>query len=166
MTCLACGERVAPDLWSAVAQLCNEHAWEVVNRYRHAVEADIELARRRKAAEAERRESVRQGNGEGSLVYYARIGDYIKIGFSTRLKNRLKSLRADELLAIEPGGLEVERERHHQFADERIDMKRENFRPSPTLEAHVAALHERYGLPHWATLPRTSVVTTRRKESA
>jgi hypothetical protein len=110
-----------------------------------------------------RRFLVKQGNEGGDpVVYYVRIGDYVKIGFSTRLRNRLASLRADELLAVEPGGPELERQRHKEFSSERIDLRRENFRPSERLEAHIEAIRAEHGLPHWATLPRTSEITVRK----
>ena len=76
-----------------------------------------------------------------SFVYYVRIGDHVKIGFTTRLRQRLSDLRVDHenLLAVEPGGRELETQRHREFAAERVG-KRENFNPSPRLLAHIKAL--------------------------
>lgn len=54
---------------------------------------------------------VEQGR---SYVYYAVRGNYTKIGFSTAVPERLVRLRAG-LQAAEPGGRELERERHEQF---------------------------------------------------
>ena len=146
--------------------LCYDHGLEVARVYEDAI---LDLRRERLGEEAmhatEVRERVR-GNREPSLVYYARIGDYIKIGYSTRLRRRLATLRVDELLAVEPGGPDLERERHHQFDAERIDLRRENFRPSPALADHIEHLRDAHPLPHWARLPRTSTITRRFQEPA
>jgi hypothetical protein len=67
-------------------------------------------------------------------VYYLMIGpSTVKIGTTTDLKSRLNQLRSDPqyVVAIEPGGRDVERQRHLQFATERIG-RRENFRLSET----------------------------------
>lgn len=50
------------------------------------------------------------------VVYYLRKGDRIKIGWSGNLKARMRALRPDELLAIEPGCLHQETARHHHVA--------------------------------------------------
>lgn len=55
-----------------------------------------------------------------SLVYYARLGNRVKIGYSTSLLKRLAAIRPEELLATEPGGPLLERQRHAQFADLRV----------------------------------------------
>jgi hypothetical protein len=158
-----CPRKASPTIH--IVPMCSAHGWEIAQGYRAEV---LQLAQREAAETEARRTEKRErnaGNREGALVYYVQIGDYIKIGFSTRLRKRYSTLRADRLLAIEPGGPELERQRHREFSDERIDLKRENFRPSERLTAHVAALHARYGLPHWATAPRTSVVTRSPKET-
>lgn len=153
--------------WDVTAlPICYEHGMQVARHY----EAEIVLmSARRLAEEAEHAievQEVKRGNREPSLVYYARIGDYIKIGYSTRLRNRLNSLRVDELLAVEPGAFDLEQQRHREFGADRMDLRRENFRPSDALLAHIAALRIQHDLPHWAKLPRTSTITTRRKETA
>lgn len=156
-----CNERASLDI--RTLPLCHDHGWEVARAFRERIlyeaeEREIKAATRRfEVYQAER------GNRTGAVVYYARIGDYIKIGYSTRLRNRLSSLRVDQLLAYEPGSPELERQRHEEFATERIDRRRENFRPSDRLDAHIAALRDQHGLPEWATRPRTSVVTIRHK---
>lgn len=74
-----------------------------------------------------------------SLVYYILFGNRIKIGISATLRSRLDSLpRGLRVLATEPGGREVERERHAQFADCRVGG--EWFRPTRTLMVHIANL--------------------------
>lgn len=50
------------------------------------------------------------------VVYYLRYDRRVKIGTSRRPRQRLASIRHEELLAFEPGGREVEQARHRQFA--------------------------------------------------
>lgn len=146
--------------------LCYEHGYEIAMQYERAIVADHRQKQGEHAEKAVEVHEVKRGNREPSVVYYARIGDYIKIGFTTRLRNRLATLRVDELLAAEPGGADLERARHQQFATERIDLRRENFRQSDRLLVHIQAMRENHDLPHWAKLPRTSEITTRTQERA
>lgn len=158
-----CDRRLNRDI--RTLPLCYEHGLEVAKKYELRILADANRRNGKKRAERIERRQTRAGNREGSLVYYVRIGDYIKIGYSERLRNRFTTLRADELLAVEPGGAELERERHVKFAEERIDLRRENFRPTERLNDHIAELLAEHGLPRWATLPRTSIVTHRKEIS-
>lgn len=123
----------------------------------------------RRRDEVRRRQIEHSANDRGetevsrdSVVYYVRIGGYIKIGYTTKLRERMRSLRVDPdaLLAIEPGGRDEERRAHAWFAPERIG-RWENFEPSARLLAHVEALREQYDLPRWASLPVTDRVTRR-----
>lgn len=77
-----------------------------------------------------------------AVVYYVRIGDHIKIGFTTQLKSRMYSLYVEplDLLATEPGGRTLEADRHRQFAAERVSPQRELFEPSPRLLAHIVRM--------------------------
>lgn len=73
------------------------------------------------------------------LVYYILFGNRIKIGITSSLRSRLDSLpRGLRVLATEPGGRAVERERHEQFADCRVGG--EWFRMTRPLLVHVANL--------------------------
>lgn len=141
--------------------LCIEHGYEIAKVYKRRLMAEDLLTR---DVQATRRIEVYQqdrGNRTGAVVYYCRIGDYIKIGYSTRLRNRFTTLRADELLACEPGGPDLERQRHEEFTEERIHPRRENFRPSDRLNAHIELVRAEHGLPQWAALPDTTTVTVR-----
>ena len=84
-----------------------------------------------------------------SQVYYVRIGEHVKIGYSTNLKQRISQLRLQPtaLLATEPGGRELEKERHRQFSADRIVSNREDFTLSPRLLAHIDALLAEHGRP-------------------
>lgn len=74
----------------------------------------------------------------GEVVYYIRFGDRVKIGTTTNLRNRLGALPYDEILAVEPGGRDLERARHIEFRRSRI--KGEWFRLDTRLRQHVDAL--------------------------
>ncbi|MET8866516.1 GIY-YIG nuclease family protein [Nonomuraea sp. NPDC004580] len=92
-----------------------------------------------------RRDLARQ---RGSMiVYYVRIGNNIKIGWTTNLKQRMTTLMPDEILATEPGEEQLERLRHQQFAHLRVPPGRERFRPDPELLDHVEMLRSHYGPP-------------------
>lgn len=80
-----------------------------------------------------------------AVVYYVRLGNHVKIGTTNNLDQRLRDLyvHADPsaLLACEPGDRTLERERHHQFAAERVYSNRELFNPSPRLLHHIETLN-------------------------
>lgn len=76
------------------------------------------------------------------VVYYLALSPTtVKIGTTTDLAMRVRSLRTNlqYVLAVEPGGRDVERARHEQFAADRIS-RREDFRVSEALEKHINAL--------------------------
>lgn len=81
------------------------------------------------------------------LVYYIRINGQIKIGFTTDLTQRSRSYPpGSELLAVEPGTKELERERHVQF-HRFLARGREWFVDAPEILEHAASLVPLYGLP-------------------
>lgn len=70
------------------------------------------------------------------VVYYLRWDQRIKIGTSSRPRQRLAAIWHHELLAFERGGRALERERHRQFADLREGG--EWFRADAVLLDHIA----------------------------
>lgn len=78
------------------------------------------------------------------VVYYVQVGDLIKIGTTSTLRNRLSHFPPDSvLLATEPGGHDVEAARHRQFASLLYDSDtsfREWFHAAPELLDHIAQL--------------------------
>lgn len=74
------------------------------------------------------------------VVYYMRVGNRVKIGFTTNLTARVSQVMPEEVLAIEPGGRLLEDVRHRQFAALRVT--REWFRFEGPLAAHVSSLAE------------------------
>lgn len=85
---------------------------------------------------------------DDSVVYYVRVGDQIKIG-TTRmsLTQRFQMLPPDhQTLVTEPGGRDLERQRHRQFDRLRIARNREWFRAAPELWDHIRDLRRRAGM--------------------
>lgn len=72
------------------------------------------------------------------VVYYLRFDRRVKIGTSARPRQRLSAIWHDELLAFEPGGRALERQRHREFAALREGG--EWFTLTDDLAAHIAAL--------------------------
>lgn len=102
-----------------------------------------------------------------SIVYYIRRANLIKIGTTVSPFRRFSSLRPDEILAFEPGGLECESLRHHQFASCRVAKRGEYFRQAPGLLVHIEAMRKEHGDPD-PTWPSVSTlgegyVRTRRR---
>jgi hypothetical protein len=113
--CVACGSRLGvryPSGW-----LCAVCEWRV---------GDV--------ADPEDVASVRV-----DVVYYLRFRDRIKIGTTANPRQRLATLRHDELLAFEPGDRAVEQRRHAQFAEHRLERS-EWFAVNDTLAGHIAVL--------------------------
>ena len=149
--------------------VCGACAWRIAQRYKVRILAEDRAVQERhrerwRAAQQDKRtrdataalyEDFTQPVGT-SFVYYVRIGDHIKIGYSSRVRSRLQALRVpvDNLLALEPGGRDEEVARHRQFAAHRITQRWENFHPTPELMAHIDALRQEYGLPKWLRSPR------------
>lgn len=143
--------------YSIIGQTFIEHRSIFGSKFRTA---DQEATRERERAERQHRRAngllTRQEKLQAqSVVYYVRIHDHVKIGFTVNLRQRLSGLRVDDdaLLATEPGGRPEEAARHKQFAAERVG-KRENFNPSRRLLSHIEAIRAEHGDPVITTYPR------------
>ncbi|MEW2415307.1 hypothetical protein AB0953_16550 [Streptomyces sp. NPDC046866] len=86
--------------------------------------------------------------GRKRWVYYVRCGHLIKIGTTINLASRFISIRPNEVLALEPGGQELETARHREFRALRASG--EYFHPGPALQEHILALRAEHGPPNWA----------------
>jgi hypothetical protein len=78
------------------------------------------------------------------VVYYLALSPTtVKIGTTGDLLARMRGLRTSiqYVLAVEAGDRTVERQRHEQFAAERI-TRREDFRVSPRLERHIQSIQQ------------------------
>jgi hypothetical protein len=63
------------------------------------------------------------GGNHAPVVYFARIADKVKIGTTTNLKRRMRSmyLELSDVLVVIPGGKDVEAAFHKRFGSSRID---------------------------------------------
>lgn len=84
------------------------------------------------------RERIREQQVHPSVVYYMRVGNRAKIGFTTNLTARLAAIVPEEVMATELGGRLLEETRHRQFAD--LWVAREWFRLEEPLISHIAGL--------------------------
>jgi hypothetical protein len=85
-------------------------------------------------------------NGWPSVVYYARIGEHIKIGWTKQLHHRMRWYPpCARLLAVEQGDATTERERHQRFVHLRV-ARAEWFSPGDDLMEHIRELADK-GLP-------------------
>jgi hypothetical protein len=139
---------------SAPIPVCADHLREAFLWYADQITANREGRGEGPAPNrigAAPRPAALPGPGEG-FVYYVRFGDRIKIGFSESVKDRLQAVPHDELLAVEPGPMELERMRHRQFASLLV-ARREWFRHGAELLSHIAMLREHYGEPDLDLIP-------------
>lgn len=86
------------------------------------------------------------------VVYYVRLGlDHIKIGTTGRLMERMAELRVANpanLLAVEPGSFDQEKQRHREFDALRYEKRKEDFAESPELLGLAAQLRSQWGDPY------------------
>ena len=80
----------------------------------------------------------RNSNREPGSVYFMRIGQTIKIGFSTNVKQRARALGADEVLATMPGTRALEKTLHAKFGP--YWLRGEYYEPAPELLAYIAKI--------------------------
>ncbi|MEV8042447.1 hypothetical protein AB0P02_01200 [Streptomyces griseoluteus] len=114
------------------------------------VQAAAKMGRSRYQRERHSRTVIpapRDSTLSGSVVYYIRRSNLIKIGTTINLKRRMNILMPDEVLAVEPGDATMERERHHQFKALRVKPGAEYFYPGAELQRHIVGLRERFGAP-------------------
>lgn len=111
--CHLCGGRTGARLGSA--WICDVCGW----RYGDVPDSDLPLP-------------------QIEVVYYLRYDRRVKIGTSRRPRQRLASIRHDELLAFEPGGRQVEQQRHREYAA--IREGGEWFTLDDELRVHTARL--------------------------
>lgn len=155
-----CQQPVAPE---APTTFCTMHglltAQWMIGHHRDLVQRvlDAEVQEERTRQE-DARGRVRGPNFDHYLkpavVYYIRFSGSIKIGTTTNLPQRMQTLPMEELLAVEPGGYNIERKRHAEFRSARV--QREWFRPTPPLLLLIATLRRQHGDPmaYWERMTR------------
>lgn len=135
--------------------LCSGHARDVVDAFPHhcrPCEARREMHQReheeleRKRAEKAAKREADPWAKEGT-IYYASIGDEIKIGWTSSIYRRMRAYPPSaQLLAIEPGTKTIERARHQQF-NEYLAHGREWFKSGKFLLEHIDRMIAKHGTP-------------------
>ena len=144
--------------WPAIAAVLQEFVAAGVTMEPAMIAAAVKVGKGRWAAQQPRTDSKPLPPSlTGSIVYYARRRDMIKIGTTARPRDRFRDLVPDEILAIEPGGHELEGTRHDQFAH--LRGQGEYFREAPDLHEHIRCLQFLWGEPDpaWRTSATLSV---------
>ena len=82
-------------------------------------------------------------------VYYLRVGDLVKLGYSANPRERLRQYPPGSvLLALEPATPALERVRLDQFAESLL-WGNEWFASTPELEAHIRKMKSTHGLTNY-----------------
>jgi hypothetical protein len=150
--CAVCGEDVGRvSIEVAYRPVCLVCAWHVVEGLREVYKApEISTLERIRWREQNGREGfVRKTASEPKItpgwVYYIRMGDTIKIGYSVDVAQRMRSYPPNaELLAAHPGTELVERQIHKRFR-EHLVQGREWFAPADEIMAHIESVVEQFG---------------------
>lgn len=137
--------------------LCLDHAEAV---WRHLSDALPNSASRRSVRTVDRpvQRSTFTDLDRPAVVYYAGVGDHVKIGHTRNPNSRWRALSGQygpnlAILVVEPGGQAVEFARQAQFAHLRVGVT-ELFRRDTYLESHVDRLQQQY--PDWLALAQAS----------
>lgn len=137
--------------------LCIVHVLEITEAY-ELTKAKEGVSRHNMIREWNRRETARNKEtrlkemGTSSFlspgfIYYLRIGQHIKIGYTADVNKRMRAYPPSaELLAIHPGTKQTEKDIHAQFG-EHLDRGREWFSQGQSLTTHVTAAREQFGDP-------------------
>lgn len=94
------------------------------------------------AREVQRQEFLEERQRLGFMrrpgtIYYLRVGDLIKIGFTVDIDQRMRQYPPNiEVLATHPGTRETERQMHHKFLH-RVAKGREWFTPCAEIDQHI-----------------------------
>lgn len=124
-----CGEEVPK---GAPVDLCRIH---LISAYRFMQE---ELTTTERPTTFRGMRPIVDGSRRLSVVYYLRFRDRVKIGTTSDLRHRLIAIPHDEIMALEPGDMSLERSRHQQFAAHRVHG--EWFRLADPLVEHMRQL--------------------------
>lgn len=137
--------------------LCEDHAqdvWVEIGFHHMDVRKAYLAHQRQEDTEAIRKEAIRERLGveefmatykqAPGIIYYLKVEDQVKIGFTSDLDTRLKAYPPmAKLLATHPGTRETERQMHDKFA-EHLAGRKEWFADHPELESHIAGVLKRF----------------------
>lgn len=135
--CLECQIKMATSLSNALEWVGLQSQLTDLQRQRRA-----ELNAVKKTAD-----KIHGKSDASGFVYYIRINGRIKIGYAGDVRARTRHYPpGSELLAVEPGNPQNERERHQEFSRFLIEG-REWFTEAPVLAEHIRNTRARHGDP-------------------
>lgn len=165
--CLALGECVWPGCDRPIDRstdpanaICWEHGYDIWRQFsdaeanrqtitEHKLNRELDAMRRARRAAAEQESRVITPG----WIYYARIDQRIKIGYSADVRERMRAYPPGaELLAVHPGTVTLEREMHARFRSA-LAGGREWFHPVADLLGHIDDVVAEFGLPGRQHLP-------------
>lgn len=138
--------------------ICDDHVLAIQEgvRGRPLSESTIKriLIRRDEARIKDRAEArLRRGSDAPGWVYYVRVENLIKIGFTNDLSRRIRSYPPNAvLLAAHPGTKATESQMHKQFAEARA-RGREWFTATPRIMGHIEDVNQLFGKPEGIVKP-------------
>lgn len=127
-----CGKPVHEDVG---IPLCDDHLWKAWAALEIRRADDPSLF---PTAAAAKERDVYSPEAHGS-VYFARVGELIKIGWTSNTGDRMSHLHADAVFHTQPGTRQDERALHAMF-DHLLVKGREWFRSDPELVAYIKGL--------------------------
>lgn len=150
------------DIWNRTP-LCKQHAWDLwflidLEIEKGKAQEEIQAAAKRHADHEDMKDKMFDQKVQDSfapykpkplatapgMVYYLQVGELIKIGYSQRVENRIKSYPPDsKLLATHPGTIKTEQQMHYKFFND-LAHGREWFTPSPELEQHIQDVRKQF----------------------
>jgi hypothetical protein len=142
VTSALCTRPVDPD---SPFDVCQYHQGEIFHHYQTIMTARIRAGGAKTICRPDDQPDPQPEPPD--YVYYVRFGDRVKIGFSSNLPTRIAQLPCDEVLAVEPGGIQLERMRHAEFGAARVYANREWFTLTDELQSHCDMLVKHYGPP-------------------
>lgn len=148
---VVCGEQDC-GLYRDAIYVCDHHRWILESEARKVAERHYRWIERERSDAATA--SITKARRERDRrVYYMGAGPYVKIGIAKHPEGRLAQFRtrkawvvapedvdldALQLLAVEPGDLALERQRHREYGESHVIG--EWFLRTPELDAKIASL--------------------------
>lgn len=96
--------------------LCSRCAKKVYTEVRNLLDTATDYERGQTARPPKMPALVKSGwRTLPGVVYFAQVGEFIKIGWSSNVNQRMRQVGADRLLAAIPGTMKEEEAMHHRF---------------------------------------------------
>lgn len=145
----------APAIEDAPFPICIFHASQVMHFVRGYLrdfeqlpsELRLIMMDKTRVEENRRREAADKAREPHEYVYYVLVGKLVKIGYTSRLKQRLSSYPpGTRILAYERGGMNLEAQRHREFAAH-LKHGNEWFAPAKPVIDHINEVRKQAGSP-------------------